>query len=133
MLKTLKTTTAPTHSGRIPRSFSGEPVMPATPTRGRNRYRVLGLVILALAVLALLIGVIRSSRDRAVRQVPGEARAQLLQQSLQELRSTCLESYASRGPLREHCIGQAKFVLLFPECGTECQKAAGAVLPHAYR
>ena len=133
MLKLLKTTTQPTHSVSALPSFPPDVPVPVKPTRGRKAYLVPFLGVLALALVALLIGAILRSQDKAVRAVPPEARAQIFQQSLKELRSTCLESYAAQGPLRQHCIGQAKFVLLFPECGPECQKAATAVLPHAYR
>lgn len=112
------------------------------PAESRLRPRFLrrwrSLLIPTVAALALilsgfLIAIAQNQRREALRNLPLERRAQLFRQSLTEVGSTCLESYAAQGALRDHCIEQAHFVLMFPECGPECRSAANAVLPHAHR
>ena len=103
-----------------------------TPRRWR-RYAAPALAIFAVLVAVLLGAITQRQKDKDVRDLPPGARAQIFQQSLTEVRSTCIEAYAQRGPLREHCIDQARFLMLFPECGSECRTAANVVLPHAHR
>ncbi|HEY2904135.1 MAG TPA: hypothetical protein VGL59_26340 [Polyangia bacterium] len=91
------------------------------------------LVFLGLT-LAVLFGVVwLGNKQEAVRALPPETRVKLLQHGLDELRSICRTPYATSGPVRDHCIQQASFVLLLPECGTACRNAAAAIVPRALR
>jgi hypothetical protein len=90
-------------------------------------------MILGLALIGVLIGVVQLRREDAIRELPAPARTQISQESVRELRSVCLESYAVHGPLRDHCVEEARFVLLLPECGPDCRNAANAVLPRSRR
>jgi hypothetical protein len=92
---------------------------------------VLAALALALVTGGLLLGVTRG--EEVVRKLPVEARTQIFRDNSTEVRSTCRQSYAEQGPLRDHCVEQARFILLFPECGPECRAAANAILPHARR
>jgi hypothetical protein len=112
--------------------FPGEDGMPPRVFRWRPRAIVL-LAVLTVLLAGLLVALAQYHKGQAIRSLPAESRAQLFSHSLTELRSICLQGYATRGPARAHCLEQAHFVLHFPECGSDCRTAAKAVLPHAYR
>jgi hypothetical protein len=90
-------------------------------------------VILGLVVVGVLIGAAEIRREQAIGALPPQARIRILGETVRELRSVCLEGYAANGPVRDHCIDEARFVLLLPECGPDCRTAANAVLPRTRR
>jgi hypothetical protein len=95
-----------------------------------TRWRFYAVPTIAVAVLLLLrasMPLKRSFDERALRDVPAETRARLHAASLAEVREVCLGPNATRGPLRAHCLEQARFVQLLPECGSDCRAAAAAV------
>ena len=106
---------------------------PATGPEPARSYAVPIFAFLALLVVGILFGLTQVQQGGSIAALPAGARAQLFRDSLAEVQSTCLEPYAARGSLRDHCVEQARFVLRFPECGPECRRAANAVLPHAHR
>jgi hypothetical protein len=106
---------------------------PPDPRRVRHPHAIPTLMILALLLVGLVIVVAQNREQEFTRDLPPEARALIFRQSLVEVGSTCVETYAARGPLREHCIEQARFILQFPECGPECRTVANTVLPHAHK
>ncbi len=114
-------------------SFPAEAVIsPSAPQRWRSHLIPL-VAVLGLMVFGLVIAVTQNRKQETVRDLPSQPRTQIFRQSLTELRSICLESYAIRGALRDHCVEEAQFVLLFPECDHGCRATASAVLPHAHR
>jgi hypothetical protein len=60
-------------------------------------------------------------------------RARTYRRSLAEAEAVCTTPGARAGALRDHCIGQAELLILFPECDGRCQRLAEAILPHARR
>ena len=108
-------------------------VAPPDPRRDWHPHSIPVVMILALVLVALLIVVAQNREQGFIRDLPPEARAHMFHQSLTEVRSTCVETYAAHGPLREHCVEQARFILRFPECGPECRTVANTVLPHAHK
>jgi cytochrome b pre-mRNA-processing protein 3 len=120
-------------SNGVLRSFPAEAgIAPPAPHRWRSRL-IPVLAVLAVVLFGLFIAITQSRKQETVRDLPPPARAQIFRQSLTEVRSICLESYAARGALHDHCIEEAQFVLLFPECDPGCRATASAVLPHAHR
>jgi len=106
----------------------------APPAQHRWRSRLIPvLAVLAVVLFGLVVAITQNRKQETVRDLPPEARAQIFRQSLTEVRSICLESYATRGALHDHCIEEAQFVLLFPECDPGCRATASAVLPHVHR
>jgi hypothetical protein len=105
---------------------------PRQAARSWRSYAIPIIVALALVVLGVVMGVVQNRKEATIRDLPPDARAQLFRQSLTEVRSLCLESYAAAGPVRDHCTAQARFILVFPECGPDCRLAARAVLPHVH-
>jgi hypothetical protein len=91
------------------------------------------LLLFALCIAALLTAVSLKSKQEALHALPAATRSQLLEHGRAELRTMCREPSAADGPLREHCIEEARLVLALPECGPECRLVATAVLPHARR
>ena len=65
--------------------------------------------------------------------LPAEVRTRAYEDALRDLQDNCVKEHALEGPLRRHCIQQAKFVLQFPECAAGCQLLARTVLPQARR
>lgn len=105
---------------------------PPPAARWRSRAMVV-LAVLTVLLAGFLVATAQIHKGASIRKLPLESRARIFSQASAELRSICLEDYAARGPVRDHCIEEARFILRFPECGRECQAAANAVLPHAYR
>ena len=68
-----------------------------------------------------------------IRALPRAERARIYERSLGEAEVTCATPEARAGALHDHCAGQAKFLVLFPECDGRCQRLAEAILPHAPR
>jgi hypothetical protein len=128
----LASTTAKRSNGVL-LSFPTEAgIAPTAPHRGRPHLIPI-LAALGVLLFGLFIAIAQNRKQEAVRDLPPEARAQIFRQDLSELRSICLEGYAARGALHDHCIEEAQFVLLFPECDPGCRATASAVLPHAHR
>jgi len=93
------------------------------------------LVAGTLAVLLGLAYVLATPGREAgqLQRLPDEARGALYQRTLEETASLCRLPAAASGVVHDHCVAQARFVLMFPECDRECRLAAGSVLPHARR
>jgi hypothetical protein len=117
-------------------STARHPVPPAEETLSSRPARVfmLALVALCLLLVAGVLSLTGEQRDRRqLVDLPEATRAQLYTQVLSEVQSVCREVEAASGPLRDHCVGQARFVTLFPECDSACRRAAYVVIPHAHR
>jgi hypothetical protein len=127
------TSTTAKHSSGVLLSFPAEAGASPSPLHPWRSYLIPLLAVLGLVLLGLFIAIKQNRRQETVRDLPAQARAQIFRQSLTEVRSICLESYAARGALHDHCIEEAQFVLLFPECDPGCRATASAVLPHAHR
>jgi hypothetical protein len=101
---------------------------PTRPTR---------LIVAAVLCVGLLPFVaalfLVSKRDHGVVGAqPDRTQQELYLRALDELRGLCLRSEAALGPVRDHCVAQARFVLLLPACGDECRRVATPVLPQAH-
>ena len=103
--------------------------MNAPRSRRPRPYLAPALLFLGLVVATVTFGVVLKQKADAIRALPNEVRAQIMGHALAELRSLCVEDYGRREPLRAHCIEQARFVMLLPECGPDCRAAATVVLP----
>jgi len=93
---------------------------------------------LVLGTLAILLGLAyvlaTPGREAAqLHRLPDGARVALYQRTLAETTSLCRLPSAASGVVHDHCVEQARFLLMFPECDRECRFAAGSVLPHARR
>jgi hypothetical protein len=106
---------------------------PPPPPRSRRSIAVPIGVGIALVVAGLIVAIAQNQKAAAIRNVPPAARGAIFEESLSEVKSTCLQSYASKGPLRDLCLDKARLILLFPECDPGCRVAANAVLPHAHK
>jgi hypothetical protein len=100
--------------------------------RKRRSFLTPALILFALGAGVFLAAISLRSRGAAIRALPALTRSQLLQDGLLELGSICREP-ALEGPLREHCLGEARLLLALPECGSACQNSARAILPHGCR
>ena len=103
------------------------------PPRAPRSAAVPVAVAFALLLTGLAVALAQNQAVTAIRDLPSEARGRIFHERLSEVRSTCVQSYAARGPLRNLCVEEARLLLLFPECGPECRAAANTVLPHAHR
>jgi hypothetical protein len=65
--------------------------------------------------------------------VPAAIRAVEYARALDDVEATCGKPEAAAGPLRRHCVDQAQFLILFPECDARCRGAADAILPRTRR
>jgi hypothetical protein len=95
----------------------------------------LGLLALTGAGLLFVAVVAVSSLDLGgkVRDLPPVARGALYRRSLEDAQTACALPAARDGALREHCLAQARFLLLFPECDARCQSLAASILPRTRR
>jgi hypothetical protein len=110
---------------------------PASPAAGpRTPVRSpLGVVALVSAGLMFVAAVAASAGDfgGGVRDLPAASRNALYRRSLDDVSSVCTLPAARDGALRDHCLGQARFLLTFPECDARCERASTLILPHAHR
>ncbi|HXI55479.1 MAG TPA: hypothetical protein VNO55_05440 [Polyangia bacterium] len=91
---------------------------------------LVGISIFVVVGLILMAG----ERDRAsVGHIETSQRAAIFERAHTDMLATCQLPEVAREPLRQHCLSQAGFVLLFPECDADCARAARALLPHARR
>lgn len=101
------------------------------PADGPNTTRRGPLPVLLFLVVLVAIGAIgmflQSRAREAARSNAAEARQAIFSRAYLDLVKTCTLPDAARGPVREHCLQQAKFVLQLPECGPVCVKAARAI------
>lgn len=122
----------PISSYRRATSFGARPQ--STAAAGRKR-RGWGLP-LAAAVGLLLIAIAALSRAHgmgSIQGLPADERAALYERTLADTESTCAMPDARAGALRDHCLRQAEFLVLFPECDRDCRQLTSAILPHASR
>jgi hypothetical protein len=98
----------------------------------RASFALLGALGFVMAIGGL--GVLYEGRNsRAVSRVPDPARNAIFERARQDLIETCALPQAADGPIRDHCVHQAQFVLHFPECDEACAQVARATLPRAQR
>ena len=98
----------------------------------RHPWGVAGLVVAGLVFVAA-VAVTTGDPGANIRDLPAGARAPLYQRALEDVKSACALPAAHQGALRQHCLRQAQFLTLFPECDAACQRTAASVLPHAHR
>lgn len=91
----------------------------------------MALVGAGLAFVAF-VAFSRAQLLKSVRELPGADRSALYQRTLTDV-DACRAPEAHDGALRDHCLRQAEFLTLFPDCDARCQQLAASVLPHARR
>jgi hypothetical protein len=102
-------------------------------SRGESRRAAITALVAVLALLGAGLCFTRiDARDaRQAESLPAQTRSELYAHGMEELTTICLQPSAVAGSLREHCLEQARFVVLLPECKSDCRSAVGAVQPHA--
>ena len=110
--------------------LAAEPIRsPAQPDR--RIWWVVALVGAGLGFVAF-VAFSRAQLVKSVRELPGANRAALYQRTLTDV-DACRAPEARDGALRDHCLRQAEFLTLFPDCDVDCRQLAASVLPHARR
>ena len=99
----------------------------------RARWLLAPILVGALGLFWLGAFLSRSQEVAGLRSLSVEARRGLVVRIVDELESICRSPAAASGRLRAHCVEQAHFVLLIPECTETCQRTAAGTLPHAGR
>jgi hypothetical protein len=100
---------------------------------GRARARfVAGAVVIALAVTlsGLTCGESRGTQEDLARQAPVE-RAAYFERAWTDLAAGCRAGPGESDAVHHHCVEQARFVLLFPECTADCRSRAMTLLPRS--
>ena len=102
---------------------------------GPSRWRSAWPVLLGVGLLAVLAYQLAQPRRGAsqIRALGSEARTELFQNTRREVTTVCGAPSAQSGALHDHCVEQAQFLMLFPECDEDCRMVARSVLPHARR
>jgi hypothetical protein len=110
------------------------PVRPAAAAHTPVRYPwgVAALVAVGLAFVAA-VAVIGGDFGANVRALPAAVRDGLYLRALEDVESACALPAARDGALRDHCLGQARFLLTFSECDARCRQATASILPRARR
>ena len=85
----------------------------------------------SLLVVAYAAGTLNQAAG--LRDVPAPIRAEEYGRALTDVEATCARPEAGSGALHKHCIDQAQFLILFPECDARCRAAADAILPRPRR
>jgi hypothetical protein len=118
---------------RIPPTPPTLPMAP-TPTRRRAGGVVAPLIIFLTIFGGGALGLVYESHAHGVvaRLSSGE-RGAIFKRAREDLERTCTLPEAAEGPLHDHCVETASFVLLFPECRDACVDLARAIQPHAHR
>jgi hypothetical protein len=99
----------------------------------RARVVVTALIVLVLALFWAGVALEARGQAAAVRELPAATRHSLFSRAMSEIDSVCRDLAASSGDLRTHCLEEARFALLFPECDDACRRASAVILPHASR
>jgi hypothetical protein len=110
---------------------AAEPIQ-SPPKAGNSSWWALLVVGAGLALVAV-VAVSRAQLVRSVRSLPAADRTALYHRTVTDVESTCTAPEAREGALRDHCLRQAEFLTLFPDCDARCQQLAASVLPHARR
>jgi hypothetical protein len=118
-------------SSRRPPVLASEPIQSVAEPSKSGRW-ALALVGVGLALVAG-VAVSRAQQVKSIRNLPDADRLALFHRTLTDVDTTCTTPEARDGALRDHCLGQAQFLTLFPDCDARCQQLAGSVLPHARR
>jgi hypothetical protein len=93
-------------------------------------------VALVMGWLLLIVAIVAHSwvqTVRSIRALPAAERTSIYERTLKDAESACTTPEADEGALHDHCVGQAEFLVLFPECDVRCQRLAQSILPHARR
>jgi hypothetical protein len=86
-----------------------------------------GLMLIA----GLTIGQWQSTAS--LRQVPEAVRVAEYRRALADAEQACTRPEAADGSLRAHCLDEARFLILFPDCDGRCRAVVEAILPRARR
>jgi hypothetical protein len=86
-----------------------------------------GLLFIAIAALS------RAEGAGSIQSLPPQERSTLYERTLADTESSCALPDSRTGALHDHCLRQAEFLVLFPECDGGCRQLTGAILPHATR
>jgi hypothetical protein len=82
-------------------------------------------------ILGVTIGQWRAVAS--LEHVPPAIRVAEYGRALADTEASCTRPEAADGPLRRHCLDQAQFLILFPECDARCRGLAESILPRARR
>jgi hypothetical protein len=118
---------------RSQRRAHGTQVAPPPGRQSRRPALTALAAVVALVGAGVLFTLVDARNVRRAQSLSDATRRELYDHGMQELTTICTLPSAAAGPLREHCLEQARFVALLPECRTECRLAVGAVQPHARR
>jgi hypothetical protein len=90
---------------------------------------VMGWIFLIVAVVAHAW----VQKIWSIRALPSAERVALYERTMGDTESACATPEAGEGALHDHCLRQAEFLVLFPECDVRCQRLAQSILPRARR
>ena len=109
-------------------------LLDSTAGRRASTARSLG-PILFVGVITLIAGLAVGQWRSAtsLRDIPEVVRVAQYRRALADAEETCTRPEAAEGPLRGHCVDQARFLILFPECDAHCRSVVEAILPRARR
>jgi hypothetical protein len=119
-----------------PAPASAQPLPVAADRAAARVRRARGYSLMAVAAAALLVAGIavgQWNRVTSLRHVPPSIRAVEYRRALQDAEETCARPESATGMLRQHCVDQAQFLILFPECDARCRGVVEAILPRARR
>jgi hypothetical protein len=109
--------------------------LPAPPSERPSRRGGGPLAVLAVFSMFLVVGLVgllmQVCVEHGIARLSPSERAAIVARTQRDLRETCALPTAHDGALRDHCVEEANFVLLFPECDAACGSTARAVLPRA--
>jgi hypothetical protein len=110
---------------------------PVRAQRARQPVRSPGGVVALVGAGLLFVAIVALSGldfGGKIRDLPPGLRGELYRRSLGDAESACaLPAAGDGGALHEHCLEQARFLLLFPECDAHCRTLATSILPRAHR
>ena len=106
---------------------AGRPGLPPNAPEGAEISRTPVAAAFCAAMLLLMVGLLAITKleGQSVLNLPGSAREELASHGLDHLRTAC----AAPAPVaREHCVAQARLLMMLPECTGDCQAQANSVL-----
>jgi cytochrome b pre-mRNA-processing protein 3 len=94
------------------------------PSGGEKRVRQVVVLAVVLAVLGMVWAYLQGGENRALNAMAPVQRAALFQETLDEIRLTCLTDAGVKpgGRLEKRCQKQAEFLTRFTECDAACRQ-----------
>jgi hypothetical protein len=110
------------------RRMPAERAKGAAVERDGNRLALAVLGVVVAVIVSILVAAAHVNPAIDLSRLPVAVRQGYVARSLQDLTEGCARPDALPGFVRQHCEAQARFVLEFPECDSQCRSVAAKLV-----